>query len=701
MIAKLVKGKGFRGALNYALNKNGASVIGGNMVTTTPRGIAREFKAFRELKPKLKRAVAHVSLSAAKTDVLSDEQWSEIAELYMQKMGYGDAPYTLIKHADTEHEHVHIIASRIKADGSVVSESNDYKRQEKVMREVERIYGLQHVPDSNNPDNDKPLTKNEVEQAARTDEMPARTQLQTLVAAAAGATSNYTDFALALDIAGVRHEVQLQKQGEKWNGVKFSLDGQVWFKGSDLGKKFTAYTLQINGVEYEQSRDFEAADSRRINRENFEKDASAVGRSSGLSRPEPNKQQSSARPASSNQKNKADNSPNAGAERPSERAAERNRPAMVSSSPATGGDNRDDFNISVNALAVAASSGKNKSKALIAKEKAWQQQHQALQSPRYRLTLKSRREGQPSFNLGKNKDAAETFYSYEQVLDKLSYLSKKNAEGYDIYLTPISEDKRYLLVDDITPEKEIALINNGYIPALIQQSSENNRQAVLVCARDPDDDKHANTALAGINKKYGDPALSGAIHPFRLAGFANKKEGRNSAFTRIVKAVHGLCSKAYRLIQQVKENAEREREKAKIDRANAVKATDGQLEKMDFSVKTDDPVIAFLQAKQNILLLVERKGWPYDESRADFMAAQTLFKQGYSFGQVVSGLLECPNIGRKSDPVIYAERTSLAAQNSLPSIKAKTSENTNNAGFEQSENQPSYVKKVDKDGPVM
>jgi hypothetical protein len=51
MIQNIVKGRGFRGALDYALGKDGAERIGGTMAGRTPRELAAEFRALRELRP--------------------------------------------------------------------------------------------------------------------------------------------------------------------------------------------------------------------------------------------------------------------------------------------------------------------------------------------------------------------------------------------------------------------------------------------------------------------------------------------------------------------------------------------------------------------------------------------------------------------------------------------------------------------------
>ncbi len=44
----------------------------------------------------------------------------------------------IAKHTDTEHDHVHIAASRIDVQGKVVSDFQSKMRAEAVMREVER-----------------------------------------------------------------------------------------------------------------------------------------------------------------------------------------------------------------------------------------------------------------------------------------------------------------------------------------------------------------------------------------------------------------------------------------------------------------------------------------------------------------------------------------------------------------------------------
>ncbi|MFL9457997.1 relaxase/mobilization nuclease domain-containing protein [Tolypothrix bouteillei VB521301_2] len=143
------KGKGFRGLLDYLESSPGSRLIGGNMSGRNARELAREFKLSRQLNPEVERAVYHVSLSAAKDDELDDDQWCELAQKYVEQMGFDCNQFAIYKHTNTDDDHIHIVASRIRLDtGKVVHDGWDYVRSEKVLRELEKEYGLVQVQSS-------------------------------------------------------------------------------------------------------------------------------------------------------------------------------------------------------------------------------------------------------------------------------------------------------------------------------------------------------------------------------------------------------------------------------------------------------------------------------------------------------------------------------------------------------------------------
>lgn len=105
--------------------------------------------------------VWHCSLSLPPDmDELDDATWSQITHDFMQGMGFdteGDAParWVAIRHGLTKNggDHVHIAASRVRDDGSVVAlwrphpersgNEGDYARAQRVARTLEARYGLE------------------------------------------------------------------------------------------------------------------------------------------------------------------------------------------------------------------------------------------------------------------------------------------------------------------------------------------------------------------------------------------------------------------------------------------------------------------------------------------------------------------------------------------------------------------------------
>lgn len=274
MIAKAIKGKGFRGALEYDLSKEQGRLIDTNMEGVDPRELAKEFGEIRKLRPNLGKAVLHVSLSAAPGEHLTDAQWREIGQRYLRGMELDHNQYLITRHADTDHEHVHLLVNRIRFDGSVTSDSHDYRRHEVLMREIERDYELQAVVPSIDAQR-RAATKGEIEHGLRTGVASTRQRLQQLCDAASQDCPGFTEYASRLEAAGVDLSPVTQLGGSKLSGLSYRLDG-VMMKGSDLGKRYSPAGLSKLGVGYVKERDHEAV-SRSVER-------SAIGRNGAADR---------------------------------------------------------------------------------------------------------------------------------------------------------------------------------------------------------------------------------------------------------------------------------------------------------------------------------------------------------------------------------------------------------------------------------
>lgn len=285
------------------------------------------------------------------------------------------------------------------------------------------------------------------------------------------------------------------------------------------------------------------------------------------------------------------------------------------------------------------------------KKEAWSRQEQTLQSPLYRLTLVARSEDGKTFNLGKKKsEQQERFWTTEEVAEKISFLSAKNAQGWDIYVTPISDSYHYIVVDDMTAEGLQELKTVGYSPCLIQTSSQGNIQSILKVEKVPGnkEQSRANDLVMQLNREWGDPAFSGVVHPFRMAGFANRKPGRNNFFTRVLEISGEICMKASAELAELRKERPIKKKK-NVSRGN-IPGT-GNIQ--------DELRQAEKDARKMIVGLVRSKGWEQNDSAIDYRVAKELFCQGFSWDDVYTAILSfSPALsGRHSDPADYVSRT--------------------------------------------
>ena len=110
--------------------------------------VQREIQASLDRRPDISRPVLHAILSAPAQDQVTAREWSEMVGEYMERMGYAEVPYVAVRHKDTEHDHVHIVASRVRPDEKVVSDSFEMYRSQEIMRDFEERLSLTKVRSS-------------------------------------------------------------------------------------------------------------------------------------------------------------------------------------------------------------------------------------------------------------------------------------------------------------------------------------------------------------------------------------------------------------------------------------------------------------------------------------------------------------------------------------------------------------------------
>ena len=100
------------------------------------------FWPYLEANRRTTNTVFHASLNPSPEDRLTDEQLREIAQEYMERMGYGNQPYIVFKHRDISREHLHIVSLRVDEEGRKINDSHEYDRSMSVLRDLECKYNL-------------------------------------------------------------------------------------------------------------------------------------------------------------------------------------------------------------------------------------------------------------------------------------------------------------------------------------------------------------------------------------------------------------------------------------------------------------------------------------------------------------------------------------------------------------------------------
>ena len=95
------------------------------------------FWPYLEANRRTTNTVFHASLNPSPEDRLTDEQLREIANEYMQKMGYGDQPYIVFKHKDIDRQHLHIVSLRVDEKGCKLPHDFEARRSAEITRDLE------------------------------------------------------------------------------------------------------------------------------------------------------------------------------------------------------------------------------------------------------------------------------------------------------------------------------------------------------------------------------------------------------------------------------------------------------------------------------------------------------------------------------------------------------------------------------------
>jgi hypothetical protein len=237
MLVKHSKGYSFYKALNYVLGKPGAQWLDGNTAGRSPIDLEQEFNQLQSVRPGVQRRLYHCALSLPTSEQLDDATWRNVAQDYLEQMGFGGHQYVAVRHTDTpSHEHIHIVANRVGADGTIAQDSWDDYRAQVVARDLEQTYGLQSTPNSWETRRNG-LSQKQLAKTSSTGKPAIQRQLQATIDTVLPQCETFGEFMDALDNAAVGLQISYGYNDQPI-GLTYSKAG-ITMSGSALGRGYS------------------------------------------------------------------------------------------------------------------------------------------------------------------------------------------------------------------------------------------------------------------------------------------------------------------------------------------------------------------------------------------------------------------------------------------------------------------------------
>ena len=151
MVAKITIGSSLFGAIKYnadKVNEGKGQLLDTNKIFNDGTGkvdivqAMHDFERHMPMQMRTEKPVIHISLNPHPDDRLTDKELTEMAHEYMQRMGYGDQPYIVVKHEDIARHHLHIISVRVDEQGKRINSDFTHKRSLAIVQDFERRYNL-------------------------------------------------------------------------------------------------------------------------------------------------------------------------------------------------------------------------------------------------------------------------------------------------------------------------------------------------------------------------------------------------------------------------------------------------------------------------------------------------------------------------------------------------------------------------------
>lgn len=231
MIAKIVKGSGFREVTGYIIDskKNARIIAHAGLFIEDVATITKSFEAQAGMNPKVSRPVGHIALGFSKEDEnrLTSRIMAEIALEYMERMGIRNTQFFIARHFDKEHPHIHIAYNRIDNDGRTISDKNERIRSTRICKELTKKYNLYFANG-----------KERVKQHRLKEPDKTKYGLYSILKSEVSRCGNWNILAANLKKQGVEIQFKYKGKSDEVQGIVFTMNGYS-FSGSKIDRRFS------------------------------------------------------------------------------------------------------------------------------------------------------------------------------------------------------------------------------------------------------------------------------------------------------------------------------------------------------------------------------------------------------------------------------------------------------------------------------
>lgn len=231
MIAKIVKGSGFREVTGYIIDsKKDARIIAhAGLFIEDVDTITKAFEAQAGMNPKVSRPVGHIALGFSKEDEsrLTSRIMAEIALEYMGRMGIRNTQFFIARHFDKEHPHIHIAYNRIDNDGRTISDKNERIHSTRICKELTKKYNLYFANG-----------KERVKQHRLKEPDKTKYGLYSILKSEVSRCGNWNILAANLKKQGVEIQFKYKGKSDEVQGIVFTMNGYS-FSGSKIDRRFS------------------------------------------------------------------------------------------------------------------------------------------------------------------------------------------------------------------------------------------------------------------------------------------------------------------------------------------------------------------------------------------------------------------------------------------------------------------------------